>query len=870
MKFLYAVAFSVATGLAVAGQPLLDFSDPAVVKGSRFVSSKGGSASLEPIDGGVRLMFKDVVDAKFTSTSLQSRLAEMKPEEKPVEFYLTYRVRSFEGTGSVRFFAPYPCTHTAAFKRTGMVETMRLRPEIVSMRKSRQYDRRELTSAVLLVSGSGEIELFAFGAADVGADAQPHDSGLPHVDADAFAIFPEPRILLDGKEVLPLAKFGRSFRLVGDVPPGPVDYFCKEMHRFYGLDFSQSKKAAIEFAVADRYAIDGYDDIKFDGFAIDITRDLIRVAAKDQKGLVFGIHVLCDIVKMTTGDVGAPKVRVCKVVDWPRFGIRVFCDMFHAGQHKNKYEPQAYADMLERFPIASRFNMFSIEPSGFYKWASVPDIPTVPQAWSRAEFEQFVDRVNANAMQVMPKINGLGHVKGWPLADEATSARFGEDGSNQILCTRNPETQKMVLESNEELLSICSKNPRYAPRYFHVGLDECRWQTDNIPPERHCRRCAGVPKNMIFLEQVKSLNDWCRSKGLRMVMWSDMIRAYHNGLNKFMCYEIEPQIPKDVIYANWSSFQFFEIPESVASGHENWMFFTGYKDDSEGEEHVTGRGLYICTDNWWLTKSRASNTAAYGIMAQRILSDAMWRRRASACGGDVSSVTSREGDGISLVRRWGDFLMRNWSRKPIPSGSTTFRPVELDSLATLPLGAAFDARATEIGGVPVRLVSKDGKVNAVEAREDKTVIGIGRKAASLAILHAATVPADVATEFYSRGHYAQETFGPVIAEYEVEYEDGSQDKIEIRFGWNTAEYFSCPTLFDIFARYPADCRSVMTGALPKPADAGPRAPDTGVATMYEWVNPHPRKTIKSLSLVRKDSLARYAAMSISTRNPTNQ
>ena len=114
-----------------------------------------------------------------------------------------------------------------------------------------------------------------------------------------------------------------------------------------------------------------------------------------------------------------------------------------------------------------------------------------------------------------------------------------------------------------------------------------------------------MPKNKIFLEQVKSLNDWCRSKGLRMVMWSDMIRAYHNGLNKFMCYEIEPQIPKDVIYANWSSFQFFEIPESVASGHENWMFFTGYKDDSEGDEHVAGRGLYVCTDNWWLTKSRA-------------------------------------------------------------------------------------------------------------------------------------------------------------------------------------------------------------------------------------------------------------------------
>lgn len=862
-----AVIFFISVGIAFAGQTqLANFADPAVVKGVRFSAPRGGSASVVPTDGGIKLLFSDVTDAKLTVSAVEKRIAELRSDMRPREFYLTYRVRSFDGTASVRFFAPYPCTHAAAFKRTGKIETMRLKPEIVSMRKTRQYDRRKLSAAALLISGSGEIEIFAFGAAEPGADAVPHDFALPHVDPDSFAIFPEPRIMRCRDDFRHLAEFGGTFRLVGDVPPGPVEYFRREMKRFYDIGFSRSEKASIEFAVSGEYDIEGYGDIKFDGFAVDVSSERIRVAAKNQKGIVFGIHVLCDIIKMSTGDVGSPRVRVCTVVDWPRFGIRVLNDMFHAGQHRNKYEPDTYADMLERFAIASRFNMFAVEPSGFYKWASVPYIPTVTQAWSRCEFERFVDRVNANAFEVMPKINGLGHVKGWPLADVETSARFGEDGSNQILCTRNPDTQKMVLDSNEELLSICSKNPRYAPKYFHVGLDECRWQTDNIAPERHCRRCAGIPKNRIFLDQTKSLNDWCRSKGLRMVMWSDMVRAYHNGLNKFKCYEIESEIPKDVIYANWSSFEFLEIAESVASGHENWLMFTGYKDDPEGDEHVTGHGLYICTDNWWLSRSRASNTAAYGIMAQRILSDAMWRRRPSACGGDVGTVASRGGDGLSLVKRWGDFLMRNWSRKPIPMGTSSFSPVELGGIAKLPLGAAFDVGVKRIGGVDVRLVSEDGKVRAVEAKSDGTVIGVGRKAASLAFLHAATIPADVAARFFSRGYYAQDTFGPVIAEYEVEYEDGSRGKIEIRFGWNTAEYYSNPTLFDIFARYPADCRAVMTGAVDKPEDAGPRAPDTAVATMYEWVNPYPGKEIKSLSLVRRDALARYAVMSISARN----
>ena len=53
-----------------------------------------------------------------------------------------------------------------------------------------------------------------------------------------------------------------------------------------------------------------------------------------------------------------------------------------------------------------------------------------------------------------------------------------------------------------------------------------------------------------------------------MVMWVDMIRAYHNGLNKFRCFDIEPQIPKDVIYDNWSSHDNFEIAATAAAGHD--------------------------------------------------------------------------------------------------------------------------------------------------------------------------------------------------------------------------------------------------------------------------------------------------------------
>lgn len=859
---------ALASGAECGRSVIADFSVPAVAKGSRLVSKNGGEASCEIVTDGIRLSFKGVDGASFSANHVSAAIAAIPPESRPSEFYLKYRARSFDGDASVRFMAPYACSHIAPFRCTGNVETMRLRPGIVSMRKNRQFDSRSLADVRMVFTGSGEIDILEFGSLVADSEEPPEDAGLPHVDSEAFAIYPEPRIFRDGGKAIPLARFGKSIRIVGDVPPGPVDYFIKEMKRFYGWECGKSAKARIEFAVAKDCDIEGYDRIVFDGFAIDISEGRVRVAAKDQKGIVFGVHVLCDMVKMATGDVGGPKVRLCTVVDWPRADKRILSDMLH--QWRSKYDPSFYADVCERFAVQSRFNMYALEPK-VYRYESAPSVPVPDYAWTRSDLESVVDRFNANAFAVIPKMNGLGHVRGWPLSNQEIAAMYGEDGDLNTLCTRNPETMKILFDSFGEVLDICSRNSKYAPKYFHAGMDECRWKnTDSTPPEQRCPRCAGVPRNRIFLDQVKRINDWCRSRGVRMVMWADMVRACHNGLNRFKCCEIEQEIPKDVIYDNWSSWDFFEMPDSVAGGRENWRTLTGFKDDPEADGCASAHGLYICMNNWWLVANNRHGGAPYGLMAQRILGDFMWRKPPTVCAGDGGSVTRRVGDGLAKVRRWGDFIVRNWSRKPIPGGTSTFAGVDISPVAALPLSASFDVGTRELSGVPVSLVVRSGTVMAAEAKGDGTVINVGRKAASVVILHSATVPESKMQAYYSRDNYSGLMRGPVIAEYDVEYSDGAHGKAEVCLGWNVAEYRSRPTLFDVFARYPADCRAVMTGSLPKSGGDDPRAADTGVATMYEWVNPHPEKVIKSLTLVRRDSLARYAVLSISARNPIKQ
>ena len=408
----------------------------------------------------LRFVFSDAKRRGFPLPGVKEAIAAIPPEDRPREFYIKCRAVRLDGSVSwevCQASVPKKVSYTLPISQVGRVETVRIRPEIVSMRKTAGYDYSQLKDLRLVGSGSGEIEIFEFGATDVGPKPEPHDAGLPPVGIDDFAIFPEPRIFRREGGTIPLKALGETYRIEGDVPPAPVGRFVRDMQDFYGVNLKQSKKARIAILVADRIDIPGYDQIVHDGFAISVTKRGICVAAKDPRGIAFGLGVLSDSIKMVSGDVGEARVPLMTVVDWPRMGVRLFDDMVPAIKYQ-KYDADFYADMFERFVLASRFNMLAVEPGPSYKWSSAPYSPVNPSAWDRAEFEHLVDRVNANAVSVVPKMNGLGHVNHWPLGNAEANRRYGEDGNKMVLCTANPETNKMHFDTFAEILSIRSKN----------------------------------------------------------------------------------------------------------------------------------------------------------------------------------------------------------------------------------------------------------------------------------------------------------------------------------------------------------------------------------------------------------------------------
>ena len=698
-------------------------------------------------------------------------------------------------------------------------------------------------------------------------------ASVKELSIDALTLFPEPKILHMESGVVPLGSFP-GYAVYGNVSRGGR-IFADEIRDFYGMELKEDPAGKIIFGVESspeirsalkRHALEkDFHNIRFDGFSISVTDREILVAAKEPRGVIYGAQTLAELVKMSSGEAGAPVIRKVRLTDWPRQKRRLLHQMLNAFYHQNKYEVKFFKEMLRKHPIASRFNEFSFELGDYYRWECMP-IGNHPLSWSKEEFGEIVDYLNADAMKVIPYVQSLGHMEWWLFSRPGQFEELREDGGKGVICTNNPKTYPLLFRIFDEAIRICSGNKELAPDVFYAGLDEVRWETARTAKEKQCRLCAGIPKNRIFANHIRKVNTYLNRRGMRMVMCSDMISEAHNGLNAFKCAEIADEIPRNVILAHWSYLDFPAIPDLARKGYENWKLLTGYSEYPEGEKEAAGCGLAIYTYNWWLSRTRNEGQASYSLIAQRLLMNHAWNQVPE--GGSSWKVQ---------VRRYGNFLMHNWSRKPLRHAGKGFWTLDLSGVANTPAAgknscfgygsgldfSGMDFQLPSIAGIPVKFVRKNNIVQCIKAADTKCVLPAGDKAASLIFLHAANLPESARTRYFERKNYADPTLGPEIARYRVVYADGTAETIPVLYGWNISEWRTDDSRNQVFSRYLADSRFLWTGKTHTAAAAN--AGNDICVYQYEWVNPHPGKTIREIHLSRSDKDMQYAVFAISAR-----
>ncbi len=727
------------------------------------------------------------------------------------------------------------------------------------------YDNR---NAVLFVA-EGNLNEKAF--ADIEA-----------LDIDDFALFPVPKIFEKQKDNIllpPIMKVYASPDL--DISKLRLSGELKDFYNVQLTDCPQVDAAEIVLGIASDAVIrelikemsleNDFNKIKYDGFAIITSAKKILIAANEKRGVLYGVNAFLDMVKMTSGDIGPAKISVAKLIDWPRVENRFFCQSMHGYYPQRKYDIAFYKSMLKKFPLHFRYNGFLFELGDYYKWQIVKIGHTF--SWNAEEYAELIDFINSNYTPVMPSIQSLGHMNWWLLKYNELAA-LREDGGMEVLCTRHPDSYKILFGFYDEAWKMCSRNPEYTPRYFYTSLDEVRWQTFATPEEKRCKYCHGIPKKQIFLEHIKKLNSYIKNYDAKMLMFTDMLTNEHNGLNEFKCAEILNDIPRDVIMCHWSHLDHPSIAKFSEMGFENWKILTSYQEDRTYENMTKGYGFGVYTYHWWLGETRCHETSSYGLMAQTLSSNNFW----NGLPDDGSEVWRKD------TKIYGTQIMRNWSRKPLLNAGKDISTIDLSPLVNKTVSGKdgwfmqddkyelsnMDFKLDKIAGIPVSfakindntaclLLSKVGQQNAI--------MKLGKKMASLLLLHAAHLDEKDSKTFWDRSNYDDPLEGKKVVKYTVKYIDGTTEEFSINYMWNIGKWLINPNLRkDVFSKYVADSRYIWEG---KTAYAQSQNIDNDIAIyQYEWVNPFPEKDLSEVKIDLLDNYLAYALLAVSCREST--
>jgi len=330
-------------------------------------------------------------------------------------------------------------------------------------------------------------------------------------------------------------------------------------------------------------------DLPEEGYVLGVSAAGAEVAANDLPGLRNGVLTLLQAAESHYALTGELAVPAMEVVDWPSLAVRAVSLPLPSNRWGHPNDPPADPNMFLRFMrevvVNTKLNMAVIIIHQAMQYESHPQVAG-PAAWSRQDIKRVFDTLRSWAVEPVPHMNSLGHAN-W-LTIPYRDLGIAEDGDVHQICTSHPDSARIMLEIYQEIIDLVQ------PRYFHVGLDEIRWQTHTLPEEERCSLCAGRSKQDIFVEWVAMLRDFLADQGIEMMMWGDMILPGHNGGPPHNLAETVDRLPKNTIICNWST--------GLAPDSHEWFLDRGFeriiKSNSRGanlaEQQVLLGNMFGC------------------------------------------------------------------------------------------------------------------------------------------------------------------------------------------------------------------------------------------------------------------------------------
>ncbi len=248
-------------------------------------------------------------------------------------------------------------------------------------------------------------------------------------------------------------------------------------------------------------------DLPGEAYSIDFSQTEGVIGARTTAGFRYALQTLRQLVS-------GGQVRPVRIEDKPQLNIR--------GLHRYLHK-QCGADEVKGFiEAAGRSKLNTIIPEYFSRFPyRKHGRVRRTDAFSEADVREFVELAGSRGIEIIPLQQSLGHL-GYLLRHDAYADIREESEAMDEMCPLNPKSFDTFVELAEEVLGL---HPE--ARFFHVGGDET-WRLGTCPKCRQETQRLG--RGALYGTHMKKVLEWVVERGLRPIIWSDMLCRYPDAL----------------------------------------------------------------------------------------------------------------------------------------------------------------------------------------------------------------------------------------------------------------------------------------------------------------------------------------------------
>ena len=293
------------------------------------------------------------------------------------------------------------------------------------------------------------------------------------------------------------------------------------------------------------------------GYRLHIDSTCARITAADLRGLVMGGETFIKLIR----DKTVPETDIEDKPFKSFRGVHLFIPSMESMDFAKRLiehliSPVGYNTVIlqvsggmiyERHPkISESFaHAVSMHSQG---WPAFPHNGIAEgKPITKAQLKQYINFIRSFGIDVIPEVQSLAHVQylthAYPEIAEIAQEEINEhvDTRQEDMlpskfyhhdyCPSNPRTYEILFDVLDEIIEV------FEPReYVHMGHDEVR----SIGV---CPACKGKTPAELFAYDINKIHGYLASKGLKMMIWADMLQP----MPKYPTHPAIDRIPKDIV-----------------------------------------------------------------------------------------------------------------------------------------------------------------------------------------------------------------------------------------------------------------------------------------------------------------------------------